>query len=75
MSSPETLPGMSDRELLEGMSPDQIVDSILREGQKVSDIERYMNLASDVLEGAYGLTVDQILQERENNGETKATSS
>jgi hypothetical protein len=75
MANPETLPGFSDRELLEGMTADQIVDEILRQGEKVSEVERYMNLASDVLEGAYGLTVDQVLQERDKNGETKAASS
>lgn len=75
MSNPETLPGMSDRELLESMTPDQIVDEILRKGEQVSQIERFMNVASDVLEGAYGLTVPQVLTEREKDGETKATSS
>lgn len=57
------------------MTPDQIVDEILRKGEQVSQIERFMNVASDVLEGAYGLTVPQVLTEREKDGETKATSS
>lgn len=73
--SPETLPGMSDQELFEGMTPDQIVDDILRNGEKVGEIERRMNLASEVLEGAYGMTVDDILRNRdEQNAETKVTS-
>ncbi len=72
--SPETLPGLSDRELLEGMTPDQIVDEILQHGEKVGEIERRMSLASDVLEGAYGVTVDDILRIREQNAETQATS-
>lgn len=71
---PETLPGLSDRELYEGMTPDQIVEDILRNGEKVGEIERRMSMASDVLEGAYGLTVDDVLRTRESNGESKVTS-
>lgn len=68
--------GLSEREILEGMSPDSIVNTILTQGEKVSDIERSMNLASDVLQGAYGLTVEEVLQKREKdtNGEAKIVS-
>ena len=73
MSNPETLPGMSDRELLEGMTPDQIVDQILQKGEQVAAIERFMNIAGDVLENHHNVTVMQILTEREKNGEIKTT--
>lgn len=68
------LPGMGERELLESMSPEQIVDLILADGERVTEIEKRMNQASEVLEGAYGLTVDEILgqrEERQKNGEQK----
>jgi hypothetical protein len=75
MSNPETLPGMSERELLESMTPDQLVDHILAQGERVTEIERHMNMASDVLENHHGVDLLQTLQERDKNGETKATSS
>lgn len=59
------LPGLEKAEILEGLGPDALVDYILGLGEKVTQIERDMNLASDVLSGAYGLSVEQILQERE----------
>ena len=56
------LPGMSEEELLESMTPEQIVDHIRELGDKASIIEQKMNLASKVLEGAYGYTVEQVLR-------------
>jgi hypothetical protein len=56
---------ISEREVLEGMSSEEIVDLILAHGEKVSKYEGFMNLASDVLEGAYGITVEEVLQKRE----------
>ena len=66
-----TLPGFSPREVLEGLSPDQIVDTILADGAEIQKIEKRMDLAAEVLEGAYGLTVAEVLgrREREQNGE------
>lgn len=55
---------MEERELLESMSVDGIVDYILHMGENVSDLERKMNLASEVLEGAYGTSVEEILDQR-----------
>jgi len=60
---PEVL--LSEREVLEAMTPDQLVDFILQNGEKVSEIERHMNLASEVLDG-YGVTVETALEERKN---------
>lgn len=60
-----TLPGLSKREILEGMRPEALVDHILSMGEKVTIIENEMNLASNVLEGAYGVTVDQVLADRD----------
>lgn len=71
------LEGLSERELLESMTQDQIVDYILHMGRNVSDLEKKMNLASEVLEGVYGTDVEQILTERGTmlatfvDGETK----
>lgn len=65
MERQESLPGLSKQELLESMQPDQIVDYILELGSRASEIEQEMNLASEVLEGAYGLTVEQVLTERD----------
>lgn len=59
---------LTEREVLEGMSPNQLVDFILEKGEKVTNIESIMSLASDVLEGAYGTTVEQVLNERKING-------
>lgn len=67
-----TLPGLSSREIYEGMTPNAIVDQILHLGQKVSQFEREMNMAADVLEGVYGVTVLDVLELREKekqNGE------
>lgn len=64
-------PLLTEREVLEGMSSDQIVDLILQNGERVTAIERSMSLAAEVLEGAYGRTVEQVLKEREKqNGTT-----
>ena len=65
MERQEHLPGMSQQELLESMGPEGIVDHILKLGEKASKIEQDMNLASEILEGAYGLTVEQVLTERD----------
>lgn len=68
---------LSEREVLEQMGPDAIVNLILEHGERVSEYERTMNLASEVLEGAYGVSVESVLQkrERENNGKTETTGS
>lgn len=65
MERQEHLPGMSQQELLEAMGPEGIVDHMLKLGEKASKIEQDMNLASEILEGAYGLTVEQVLTERD----------
>lgn len=73
-STDTPLPGLSEREVLESMNPEQIVDLILKDGERVTEIEKRMNQASEVLEGAYGLTVDEVLnqrEERQKNGEQK----
>jgi hypothetical protein len=60
-------PLMSEREVLEQMSSGQLVDLILQHGVLVSNYERTMNLAAEVLDG-YGTTVEQVLNERQLNG-------
>lgn len=63
-----TLPGFSQREYFESLSPDQLLNYILELGEKVTKIEKEMNLAAEVLEGGYGLTVEQMLS---RSGENK----
>ena len=64
-------PLITERDIYEGMSPNQLANLILAHGELVSSYERSMNLAAEVLEGAYGLTVEQVLQQREKeNGTT-----
>lgn len=52
---------MTKIEYLESMDPQKLAGHILNLGEKVTEIENEMNLASDVLEGVYGLTVEQVL--------------
>lgn len=68
METPEAL--LSEREVLEQMTPDQLVDLILKHGETVGNIERIMNLASSVLDG-YGVTVESALEERQNGNKQK----
>lgn len=60
-----TLPGMSKTELLEAMDKDALVDHILMLGARATEIETDMNIAAEVLEGAFGVTVADVLLERE----------
>lgn len=65
-----TLPGMSKVEMFESMSKDALVDHILLLGERGQQIQSDMDMAAEVLEGASGVTVTDVLQERENtNGE------
>lgn len=60
----EPLPELSEREILEGMSPHSIVDYILFMGMKATEIETKMNMAAEVLEGVHGCVVEDILNTR-----------
>lgn len=62
------LPQLSEVEILESMKPDGIVDQILQMGQEVAELEQKMNKASEVLEGAYGVTVEDVLSRRTAQG-------
>lgn len=61
----ESLPGLSEVELLESMGAEKVVDYIIGLGEKVTEIEKRMNLASEVLEGAYGITVEQVMRKKD----------
>ncbi len=50
-----TLEGMSERDILEGYTPEQLVDYKTFLLEKYSDIERNIHLVNDVLDG-YGYT-------------------
>lgn len=53
-------------------SRDNLVDRILQLGLEVTQKEKEMSTTADLLENAYGVTVEDILQEREKqNGATK----
>lgn len=56
----ETLPGMSERDLLEGMSPAELVEYKTFLLERYSDLERQVHLVNDVLDG-YGYTEQEEL--------------
>ena len=49
----EVLPGMTEREILEGYSPEQLRDYKGFLLEKYSDLERQVHLVNDIL-GGYG---------------------
>lgn len=61
----ESLTGLSEAELLESMGAEKVIDYIIGLGEKITEIEKRMNLASEVLEGAYGITVEQVIRRRD----------
>ena len=63
----ETLPGMSEREIYEGMTPESLLQQIENDLTKIESIRERIRLASDVLAGAYGIEIDPILEERDKN--------
>lgn len=70
----DTLPGFSKRELLEGMTADAIADHVMLLGGRITEIEFDMDLAAEVLQGVYGVSVSDVLDLREKetqNGEQK----
>lgn len=64
METKEVKVGLDERALLESMTPEAIVDYILHMGKNISDLERKMDLASEILKHAYGTSVEDILKER-----------
>lgn len=65
-----TLPGFSQREYFESLTPDQLLNYILDQGERVTAIEKDMDLAAEVLEGGYGLSVEDMLSRKEKNNQT-----
>lgn len=55
-----TLEGMSERDILEGFSPDQLVEYKGFLLERYSDLERQVHLVNDILDG-YG-----VVQEGDN---------
>ena len=66
----EHLPGLSEREILEGLGAEALTNYITGLGAKASVLETKMNEAAEILEGVYGVTVDEVLRRRESRGET-----
>lgn len=59
------LPGFSEIEIMETMGAESLVDHILAMSDKAANLETKMNEASQVLEGAYGLSIEDVLLSRE----------
>lgn len=57
-SPQEVLPGMTERDILEGMSPDQLIEYKGFLLERYSDLERQVHLVNDVL-GGYGVEEEQ----------------
>lgn len=64
METKEVKSGIDEKSLFESMTPEAIVDYILHMGKNITDLERKMNLASEVLESAHGTSVEDILVQR-----------
>lgn len=60
----DPFPGMSEREMLEGLGREGLANHIIELGSRASHLESKMNIAAEVLEGTYGVTIEQVLQER-----------
>ena len=61
---------LSEREALEGLGKDGLVDLIEAKGREVSEIERLMDIAAGVLDG-YGTSVEIELNKRETKNGNK----
>lgn len=68
----EQLPGMSDRELFEGMTSEQLLGQVTLDLVRMETTRDRIRLASDVLAGAFGIEIDPLL---ENRDETKITNT
>lgn len=58
-----TLDGMDDREILEGMNHDHVVDFVIERMQEIDKQTQTITLAEDVL-SAYGVSLADKLKER-----------
>lgn len=56
----EVLPGMTERDILEGYTPEQLVDYKGFLLEKYSDLERQVHLVNDIL-GGYGQAEEEEL--------------
>lgn len=61
----EMLPGMSPKEILDTMTKDQIVDHIIGLRERAAHIETETDLALHALYYSHGVTIEQVLKERE----------
>lgn len=68
----ETLPGMSEREIFEGMGKEALLNQVTLDLERMETIRDRIRLASDVLAGAFGIEIDPLLEGRD---ETKITST
>lgn len=58
----EPLPGLTRREILETMTQPQIVEYIVHLGKRGEELEAEMDLAADVLEKEFGVTVSEAFE-------------
>lgn len=67
----ETL--FTEKQALEGYTPRQLTEYILEQSERISEAERMMMIANDVLSG-YGTTIDEQLEILRNEN-TETTGS
>lgn len=61
----DSLPGMSEREMFESMHKYDLLETIISMGEKVTQIEKSMDLAARVMQEQYGKSVEVVLAEKE----------
>ena len=54
---------MTERFVLEGFTPEQLRDIVLDGCNRISDIEKVVHIANDILENGYGIIDNIVLGE------------
>lgn len=60
----DRLPTLSDREILEGYTKDQLVDYVTSLGARIRELQELEEEALTVLEGSWNTTLEQELEKR-----------
>lgn len=61
----DKLPTLSDREVLEGYTKDQLVDYLNSLGARITELQELEEEALTVLEGSWNTTLEKELEERQ----------